>query len=443
MSNSDDTKKVIQSVSGVGGDLMDTSGESMRLLQAMGVLKDLTAVARERGFGPDSTYEAVVPDLMVDGRQYRYPANVGTGMMWVNVDLLRRYGLEPPPTRWTWDDFEQLGVAFKAAANPPDTPPSKRKYLASDVNLNGMVRGIGVDPLNETLTSSALNDPRFVLTLETRKRWIFDLNILPSRDDIAAAATQQGYGGSALQLFGREQYAIVPGGRWLLVQLRRFTHLRELDVVEPPHHTLPVTPIQTRAVVLYAGSRHPELATLFLEFLASDAYNRTIIEDGDAMPPNPALTRSEAFRNPPQFPHEHGLHDRFAAAAKTIAVPTAYSPYILPSIVHREFYRSQEAFFSGRLTAEQAAARAAANLDRAIIAHVRRRPELWSSYTLGLARQRVIDRLKAEGQPLPAAWIQNPVHRAYYQHLGLLTHETPPDPEPVPLLFGAGVGGGS
>ncbi|MEM1027138.1 MAG: extracellular solute-binding protein [Planctomycetota bacterium] len=440
MGNNEDSKKVIQSISGVGSDLMDTNGQSMRLLQAMGVLTDLTEDAKAMGFGPDKTYPTIVPDLMVDGRQYRFPANLGIQMLWVNPGLFRRYGLEPPTAAWTWDDFEELGIAFKQAANPPGTHPTDRKFIASGFIPQVMNLTNGVDPLNETLTASALNDPRYVESLQVRKRWIYDLNILPTPDDVAASATEQGYGGSALQLFGREQYAMFPGGRYMLIQLRRFGHIRELDVVEPPHREFHATTIGTRAVALYKGSKYPDLAKLFLAFLADEAYNQTIVEDADALPPNPAFTLSEAFRNPPNYPREHGLHERFTEAADAMAVSASYSPYVLPSVVDRERNDGEQAYMNGRLTAEEAAAQSARNIDDLILKEIERKPELREAFARDAARQIVINELRAAGEPLPAAWIKNPVHLAYYGRLDRLTDKTPPEPEPIRLRFDTFVG---
>ncbi|MEM8783147.1 MAG: extracellular solute-binding protein [Planctomycetota bacterium] len=435
MANAQVSKIAIQSVSGVASDLIDTYGESMRLLQAMGVLTDLTEDAEAMGFGPNSTYDAMGPDLMVDGRQYRYPANVSVNLMWVNPELLQRYGLDPPPPRWTWADFEQLGVAFKKAANSAGTRPADRKFISSHLMAHVFDLTNGVDPLNETLTGSALNNPAWIESLKTRKRWIYELNILPTPDDVAAAPTEQGFGRSALQLFGREQYAMLPGGRYMLVQLRRYSQIRELDVVEVPHNTFPAAFISTRAVALYKGSKHPELAKLFLAFLASEAYSQTIVEDADALPPNPEFTRGEAFRSPSNYPREHGVHEIFADAAETIAVSMAYSPYVLPSIINRERNNAEQAYFNNRLTAEQAAEQAARLIDRQIQAELYRKPELLAAYARDAARQRVLEELKAEGKPLPETWIKNPVHRAYYQAKGRLTDQTPPEPTPVVLPF--------
>ena len=423
--SSDTTKKVIQSVSGVAGDLMDTTGENMRLLQAMGVVTDLTDDAQAMGFGVDQTYPAIEPALTIDGRQYRYPANVAVNMFWVNVDTLRRFGLEPPPSRWTWDDFEALGIKFKEAANPPGTPAFARRFLAADIWSMLMIRSAGLSLYNETMTACALDDPRYVDTLATKRRWIYELNILPTPDDQDAFSSAQGYGGAALQLFNSGQYAMVGGGRWLLIQMRRFDNLGELKIVEPPYRELPTTIIASRAVVLYAGSRYPELAKLFLTYLASEDYNNLIIADGDALPPNPRYTQSEAFLRPPDYPKEWQLHGAFVDAAEDIAIGKAFSPYILPTETERTRLKFEDFVMTRQMTPEQAAAATAREINAAIAEEVARKPELQEPYAEDLKRQKRINELKELGQPIPRSLITNPFHVAYYQRQGRLVDDTP------------------
>ena len=423
--SSDTTKKVIQSVSGVAGDLMDTTGESMRLLQAMGVVADLTDDAEQMGFDVEQTYEAIRPALTLNGRQYRYPANVAVSMLWVNVDTLRRFGLEPPPSRWTWDDFEELGIKFKEAANPPGTPAFARRFLASDLWSMLMIRSAGISLYNETMTASGLDDPRYVDMLATKYRWIYELNILPTPDDRDAFSSAQGYGGASLQLFNSGQYAMVSGGRYMLIQLRRFENLGELKVVEPPYRELPTTIIASRAVVLYAGSKHPELAKLFLSYLASEDYNQLIIQDADALPPNPRYTQSEAFLKPPDYPNEWEIHAPFVNAANTIAIGKSLSPYILPTETERSRQKFEDFVMTRQMTPEEAAAATAREINATIAEEVSRKPELQDAYEADLKRQKRINELKDLGQPIPKSLITNPFHLSYYEQKGMLVDDTP------------------
>ncbi|MEM8737901.1 MAG: extracellular solute-binding protein [Planctomycetota bacterium] len=425
VANRDTTKQTIQSVSGVGGDLMDMPGQVMWLFRAMGVIEDITDDARAMGFGPEQTYEAIQPEITVEGRQYRYPANVTVPMLWVNPDTFRRYGLEPPPPRWTWDEFEALGIAFKEAANPPGTPASDRRFILSavDSSLTQMYRSTGLSILNETLTASDLDDPRYVETLTRLHHWIYGLNILPTPDDVQAFDAAQGYGGVSLQLFNRGQYAMVSGGRWLLIQLRRFEGLGELSVVELPHRDFPNSLIATRAVALYKGSKHPELAKLFLAYLASDAYNELIVADADALPPNPKLTATDAFLRPADYPSEWGVHEAFVDAAQTIAIGRTYSPYILPTVMERIRKDYADQYNNNMIGAEAAARRTAEVTDRRIADNIRRKPELRDAYAADVALQKKIDELKEKGEPIPEAWVKNPFYREYYRQTGKLISE--------------------
>ncbi len=415
------TKQLIQSVSGVAADLMDTYDASIRLFDAMDVLVDLTEDAKAMGFDPSQTYPAIEPSITIDGRQVRYPANVDAAMMWVNVDALRRFGFEPPVSPWTWEEFEALGLAFRDAANPPGTQPNERRFLASDIPAERLYRTTGLSVFNETLTACVLNDPKYIKTLETKKRWVYDINIMPTPDDRAAFVSQQGFGGANPQLFANGNYVMVEGGRWLLIQFRHFGQLGGLKVVEFPHDGFRCTTIQARGVVVYAGSRHPELAKLFLAYLASDDYNSLIVADADALPPNPRFTRTEAFLRPPDYPNEWQAHGAFVEAAETIAVGFVTSPYVLPTVVNRERRYYEELFMNGKLTAAEAARLTVIRIDEKIASELSRKPELAEAYAADVAIQHEIDALKAAGRSIPAGLIKNPFHLAYYRRTGRLS----------------------
>ena len=71
-------KLIVQCLSGAGPDIIDIYSQStMIAYAASGILLDLTDLAKERGFGLDQTYPALKDDLFYDGRQWRFPANVG------------------------------------------------------------------------------------------------------------------------------------------------------------------------------------------------------------------------------------------------------------------------------------------------------------------------------------------------------------------------------
>jgi len=156
--NNATSKKIIQGVSGVGGDVIDSfGGSALRQLHAVGLLADVTEPAKELGFDPGHTYPAIVSQIAVNDRQYAFPCNAYTTMFWVNKATFAKYGLPAPPKRWDFETFEQFGRQFVGAANPP----GKRRtaFFAASVDRDIMRCSLGLSVFNETLTRCRLDDP--------------------------------------------------------------------------------------------------------------------------------------------------------------------------------------------------------------------------------------------------------------------------------------------
>ncbi len=380
-SNSDMTKKVIQSVSGVGSDVMDLyNGPAMRLMSSMSVLAPVEEPAARLGFSLADTYAVLEPELWVDGHQYMYPCNVTARTVLVNPAAFEAAGQPQPPRRWSVDEFERAGLAFIEAANPPGTPPADRKFFLDQVPIDILWRSFGASQLNETGTASGFDAPGHAEALRLSKKWVYEDRIVPTPDDVAAFATAQGYGGASLQLFGRGNYAMVSGGRYFLIQFRNFPNLRNLTVVEVPNGGFPNTTVGTRAAAVYAGSENQEYAHLFLAYLASDAYNDLIVRDADALPPNPAALKTEAFLRPPAHPDEWNFHGPSAEMATTIGIGGSYSPFIQTTELLRERESFEQLYLIGRISLEEAVARTHGAVNRRIRGTVARKPDLKPEY---------------------------------------------------------------
>ena len=329
--NAEVTKKIVQSVSGVAGDAMDLNGgRDLRFFQAMGVLEDVTDEAEKLGFGVGTTYPAIEAEISLVGpdgqrRQYTYPCNVAFTMYMANAALFRELGMDPPPTRWTVDEFERVGREFVRRANDNSGRPA-RVFFVDAVNDTILARGFGVDQFNETLTDVNFEHPDYVRAIELVRRWTYDLRLVPSGADREAFATAGGYGGAGQQVFEQEYYGLFNGGRWNLIRFRQANVDRvakgeepfELTTCEPPHGGHPNIMIGTRAAAVYLdGEALDEDVTLadgtvveegtpwavfFQAFLASPEYGDQIIADADGLPGNPALTDSEAYRRPAEDP---------------------------------------------------------------------------------------------------------------------------------------------
>lgn len=86
---------MIQAVSGVGADILDRVPTDA--FAAMGILEDITDFAAANGMGISDTYPAMESLVSLNGRQYAYPCNLAVYVLWSNVDLFRKLGMEPPP----------------------------------------------------------------------------------------------------------------------------------------------------------------------------------------------------------------------------------------------------------------------------------------------------------------------------------------------------------
>ena len=289
------SKKIIQTASGVAGDIMDFRGRDIRFFQTMGVLRDLTDDAQRMGFDIGRTYDAIAPEITTDGRQYAFPCNVSSILYWVNKATFARYGCAVPETLLTLEDFETMGKAFVDRANPDGS--HRTVFLCDTVDDEVLMRSMGLSVFNETLTRCTLDDERYVRVLKLIYKWMFEDHLIPTAAERSSFSAESSYGGLTLQMFNQGHYAMVYSGRYAMIQLREFEGL-DLAVCLPPHGGYPNTHISTRAATVYAASANPEVALQFLQYLASEDYNMQIVRDADALPPDPCYTACEAFVRP-------------------------------------------------------------------------------------------------------------------------------------------------
>lgn len=420
--NREITKKMVQSVSGVGGDIIDCFTGEVRRMESLGVAEDITDLAAGNGFDAASTYPAIVPELVVDGRQYAFPRNVGTLMVWCNREAFRRVGMEPPPRQWSVDDFERIGREFVARSNPPGGPRTTffMPQLGGDRII--LIRSLGGDHYNETLTASAYDCPATIEIFKRDYQWTHVDRMLPTKAEAKSLSGASGVAPITYHLFAEGKYGLIRAGRWGLMFFRE-VGIEDLSICEMPSAEFRNTRIGVGAAILYAGSKKKDLAAYFFKFLASPEFNNLIIEGADALPPVPAYAFSEGFNHPPGRENEWGLHQPFLETAFSHAIPLGVSPFVLASTVSRVELDAYERFMAGRLTVEEAVRKASEDIDREIARTVSSTASKKALYDSLVADQRKIDALRAAGRPVPRELIRNPFHLKYYAWKGWLAEE--------------------
>jgi len=408
-----DRKGVIQGVSGVAADIMDCF---IPWYQAIGILADVTEEAEKYGFGIDQTYRALEPLLTVDGRQYGFPCNVNVMGLWANVETFEKIGMEPPPENWDFARFEQIGREFVKRANKPGERQSvffmnkiEHTYL-----IRALHRSLGASEYNETLTRSGLGHAGYAQALAKIYQWTYVDHIAASAAEESAFAAESGYSGAGLALFNRGNYGTYFIGRWCLIRFRQFEDPPRVSVSNIPYGQFPNAVIGTRTAAVYAGSKHPQEAKLFLAYLASEDYNQQIVTSADAMPPNPAYTRTEDYLRPAQFPSEWGAHEVPAKGSGTIAIATSVSPFVPTATVDRYKMMALDEVMADLVTPEAAGKEAARRIDAEIQLTLKDSPDLRRRYDELVAVQEKIDRYREQDKVIPLSWIKNPFHQRYY-----------------------------
>lgn len=437
--NASPEKILIQGVSGVCGDLIDHSGgAAMRFRKSVGILEDLTEDALKMGFDVSKTFPAIVPEIVspvkvtdangkvaYESRQFSFPCNVTSEMLWVNREAFEKIGLEVPSQRWTVEEFERVGREFVVRSNPPNQV--QRVFFITDMLPDAIANSSGGSFFNETETASVVNGKPMIDAFNLRYKWTYESpRLIPTASERNSFSASSGYGGAGLAMFAQGNFALVSGGRYLLIQFRKISEERvaaggrplQLAVSEFPHWQMPVNRTFTRATAIYAGGKHKDLAKYFLAFLASADYNMNIVNDADALSPNPEFSELEAYKRPKDHPEEWGCHEVFSDSMKTIAVPAESSPFVIDDVVNRLYLKAQEYHLNNLKTADQALADLEVEIDAEIKRSLSEDPDLVPLYAERCRVQKDIDALRAKGEKVPVSWISNPYLKRWYQFNG-------------------------
>ena len=419
LENASNQSTLIQAVSGMAGDLIDHV--PVKRFAPMGVLEDITDYAKEKGLDPGSNYGQVRDLLMYEGRQYAYPCNLAANALLCNVDLFRKYGMNPPPEEWTPDQFETIGKEFIRRANGGKQRQEVFFSGAIPGAILPIVRSAGVDVLNETLTASQLTDKRFADALKRYHRWVVDLHLIPTNAEIASESTDaSSVNNQSTPQLVSGRYAMIPTGRYVNMDLRRFkSDSVRLSFVQFPEYGFKNLILYSRNTAIYKGSKHKDFAKIFLLFLACKEYNETIIRNSDGLPPNPKWAENNPeYLNPPGWENEGDLHKNELKWARSIAIPESLSPYY--PLADNKIGYAYERITSGLSSAEEALEIGNRAIEHTIRETVAGTASLRENYKRDCELQKKIDACKAAGKKIPAAWIKNPFHLKYYRETGRL-----------------------
>lgn len=418
---------LIQAVSGMAGDIFDTF--DVLGYQQLGVALDITEDAEKNGYGLDTTYPGMAGLLTgMDGRQYAYPCNGASVSMWINLSTLEKYGFKRPPLEWTPEEFEAMGKEYVKRANE-GLPRQEYFFIQAldsgwGVNMAMCIaRSKGWDIYNETLTRSVADNEPLKHAIKLFHKWTYVDRIAPTAADVASMNTDAGYGGADFSNFISGKYAMIVMGRYCLIRFREVQQQKDMTiqfaVSQLPMYDYKNHPITVRAAMPYRGSKHPELAKLFLQFLASKPYNQYIVDGADGLPPNPEIVEQEMKDIRIQRPNERDCSELESSWARTIALPSFYSPYVKAGSTNW-LQNGINRFFNNRSSLDDALKYIQDRYNQEIEISKNANPAMMEAWKKDWALQEKIDACKKEGKKIPVEWIKNPFYVKYYRDRGML-----------------------
>ncbi len=339
--NSGVMKVIVQSSAGMGPDIIGAvTFRDFKTYYDTGILWDVTEQAEKMGFGPKTLPEPVRPLVMMrvmndkgefEDRQYLYPCNVANIYIVYNKNIFDKYGVPYPPEDITWQEYLEIGRKLTVYENEGDKIPLV--FAGAGIPPEIIIWEKGGDILNPDGTRCLLNSKEAIDAMVFYHDLLFKYKIEPTPVQKAGVTSQGGaFGGGYYNWVGEGRLAMVWSGRWMLIQFRRIMdgqrQAKEKWIKEHPDAKkyegpevlrlgaclVPrfkdgqrYTRLWARCVGINKKSKNREAALNFMQYLASEEYNRLINQGADSNPPNRKYINMDCFRNP-DWPGEDEAH---------------------------------------------------------------------------------------------------------------------------------------
>ncbi len=250
-------------------------------------MDDLMAAS---GVSKDEFIPSLVEAFTYNGKLYGIAKDFNTLGLFYNTDLFDKAGLSYPTNDWTWDDLKAAAKALTDLSDPNKpiygfcTPPDPGRFPVFVFQNGGSI--MTPDYQDTTLDSeAAIQAAEFYTSFRAE-----GIGALPS--DLG-----EGWQGT---LFGKGQCAMVYEGGWLIPYLRdQFPNTRYGVVMPPAGPGGEGNLIFTVAWGISANTKNPEAAWKVVNFLTSEASQKTVLESGFALPSRKSLQESDYLKNNP------------------------------------------------------------------------------------------------------------------------------------------------
>jgi ABC-type glycerol-3-phosphate transport system substrate-binding protein len=403
-------KVIIQSVGGVGPDLFDVYGKSELTAYAeAGLPEDVTEKLRAAGIGPSILWPSMRQEVMHEGRQCVFPTNCGPFVLFYNKAVFDRAGVPYPQGDWTWDQF--LATCRRLTRRRADGRGNET-YGAFGLDLHELIWQNGGHVFSPEGIRCVVDSPEAIAAAQ----WYVDLfakeHVAPSPAEEAAMATAGGWGQGDLTLFTTGRIAMFRGGRWGLIRYRQIPELR-IGICPLPYHRQKAVQLAWRATAVNPRAPHPDLAFLFLRYLASREYCEQINRSADANAPVEKYCRTPLFLHDPLHPEED--YNRLWIDEMAVARSFEQSPFVNPFVSDRILQTHIDAMRNGLETPAGAMRATAAEINAQIARTLRKEPALQARYAAAQARERRMGEEFLQRESAKGAKTRNPMEHEEHE----------------------------
>jgi multiple sugar transport system substrate-binding protein len=255
----------------------------------------------DSSFDKADFYETMTGLLVKDGKQYGWPYNYATTVLYYNTRLFAEAGVDFPTLDWTWNDLLENATGLTKDTGDPTT--QQWGYLFRRVDLEHMSQSFGGNWVNPDEKRCDFTMPETIEALQFFSDLIYQHKVSPS-------AEQMG-GQDEVALFASQRVAMVGLPEWGLLEFNRAHDEQglEYDVMLMPQGAAGrKTRLRPGQITILKDTKDPQAAWELFKFAVSPEYEKAMqVEIPESPPPRKSVNEYK-FKEFTTYPASRDLY---------------------------------------------------------------------------------------------------------------------------------------
>jgi multiple sugar transport system substrate-binding protein len=249
--NNDPNKVVVQSIGGVGPDVFDMPGTTLKVFVDSGIALDLTDDLTKMGYDPmREIWPAAKPLFEIEGRTYGVPANLDTLAIFYDRQAFDDLKMPYPPANPTWNDIIAIGKKLTVKDSSGRTTRYGLLFWWDWRDFFAMCGARLFSDDGKTLT---IDTPEALEAVNLMSSLIYVHKLAPTASESNSMASVGGWGSGNESRFVGRRAAMVVGPRYFTGNFRRAPDLK-VGVVKLPLSATGSTRLKGRTIAVNARS---------------------------------------------------------------------------------------------------------------------------------------------------------------------------------------------